>query len=95
MAFVFDMPRHVTVYSGVLASNSKWRRLIIPKARCPDCGGKLKLIALVKTEESIRKILTAMHLPTGPLQRLLGPQQNSLVLPHQIKNSSGSHGKPY
>jgi hypothetical protein len=40
--------------------------LIIPKAHCPDCGGKLKLIALVKTKESIQEILTAMHLPTGP-----------------------------
>jgi hypothetical protein len=39
-----------SVRFGVLASNSKWRRLIIPKAHCLDCGGKLKLIALVKTK---------------------------------------------
>jgi hypothetical protein len=75
-ALVPPPKRHVTVYSSVFASNSKWRRLIIPKtevmtangaeARCPDCGGKLKLIALVKTEETIQSILSAMHLPTGP-----------------------------
>nr|MDQ3003754.1 hypothetical protein [Fibrobacterota bacterium] len=33
---------------------------------CPHCGGKLRLIALVKKEETIRKILAAMHFPTGP-----------------------------
>jgi len=33
---------------------------------CPHCGGKLRLIALVKKEETIRKILTALHMPTGP-----------------------------
>ncbi len=33
MAALVPPPRrHVTVYSGVLASNSPWRRLIIPKA---------------------------------------------------------------
>jgi hypothetical protein len=118
--------RHVTVYSGVLASNSRWRRLIVPKpaateeepeshpseadvkdreaaptaaasvkgdwgeskpktrssryipwhellrrtfgeeVQCPDCGGRLRLIALVKKEETIRAVLTALHYPTGP-----------------------------
>jgi len=124
-ALVPPPKRHVTVYSGVLASNSKWRRLIIPKTEaagagnpalehaeqsdmpfkpvpgassvaetkpksggrlyipwyellrrtfgeqvvCPDCGGKLRLIALVKKEETIQALLKAMHLltqPTGP-----------------------------
>ena len=125
--------RHVTVYSGVLASNSKWRRFVIPEkpsgagsggeagnegdadkqgasmtpgtddhlrtanqqptpqaqsrsahyipwhellrrtfgeeVRCPSCGGRLRLVAMVKTEATIREILTAMHVPqssTGP-----------------------------
>lgn len=129
--------RHVTVYSGVLASNSKWRRYVVPKpeevvksgdvdsegeaeargvaglpgscdhpsvvnhlqpkpqatghsksssghyipwhellrrtfgeeVRCPTCGGRLRLVAMVKTEATVREILTAMHLPqssTGP-----------------------------
>jgi Putative transposase len=136
--------RHVTVYSGVLASNSKWRQFVIPKqvetaasarelgrgsdagcegdaeaqdasalpgaggqllashhqqakpktqvpfksssghyipwhellrrtfgeeVRCPSCGGRLRLVAMVKTEATIREILIAMHLPqssTGP-----------------------------
>ena len=101
--------RHVTVYSGVLSSHSKWRSQIVPKPKevvenpapeisepiqgekkskgsrskyipwsellrrtfgseavCPHCGGRLRLIALVKTEQTIRKILSAMHLPTGP-----------------------------
>ncbi len=32
MAAIIPPPRrHVTVYSGVLASNSKWRRWVIPK----------------------------------------------------------------
>lgn len=33
---------------------------------CPQCGGALRLIALVKAERAIQTILTAMHLPTGP-----------------------------
>ena len=36
---------------------------------CPDCGGRLRLIALVKKEETIEALLKAMHLlpqPTGP-----------------------------
>jgi hypothetical protein len=126
-ALVPPPKRHVTVYSGVLASNSPWRRLIIPKAgvavapespllenaevgglpalpipgpagaaepkpggcryipwhellrrtfgeevKCPDCGGKLRLIALVKKEETIQALLKAMHLQTeatGPPER--------------------------
>ena len=127
-ALVPSPRRHVTVYSGVLASNSPWRRLIIPKAAgvatesplrenaevsclpaksvpgpssvaetkpkpggrryipwyellrrtfgeegvCPDCGGRLRLIALVKKEETIQALLKAMHLPTqatGPPER--------------------------
>jgi hypothetical protein len=125
MAALVPPPRrHVTVYSGVLASNSPWRRLIIPKTeaagenpgqinaeaddkpvkpvpgpasvaetkpkpggrryipwhellrrtfgeevKCPDCGGKLRLIALVKQEETIQTLLSAMRLltqATGP-----------------------------
>jgi hypothetical protein len=37
--------------------------------RCPECGGKLRLIALVKKEETIQAHLETMHLltqPTGP-----------------------------
>jgi Putative transposase len=115
-ALVPSPKRHVTVYSGVLASHSKWRRWIIPKTEavaenadvdgipeksvpnqkgiaeknpktlfskyipwhellrrtfgeevmCPQCGGALRLIALVKKEETIQALLSAMHLPTGP-----------------------------
>jgi hypothetical protein len=42
------------------------RRTFGSEVVCPDCGGKLKLIALVKTETTIRTILAAMHLPTRP-----------------------------
>jgi hypothetical protein len=125
-ALVPPPKRHVTVYSGVLASNSRWRRWIVPKAgtaeaelepgptqveqqdrdgvptaappvsvdggqwkakagrsryipwhelsrrtfgeevRFPDCGGRLRLVALVKKEETIRAVLTALHFPTVP-----------------------------
>ena len=122
-ALVPPPKRHVTVYSGVLASNSRWRRLIVPKAeteaevapesplqenagvggfpamlvpapssvtarlpkpggrryipwqvllrrtfgeevKCPACGGRLRLIALVKKEETTTALLKAMQLPT-------------------------------
>jgi Putative transposase len=33
---------------------------------CGQCGGELRLIALVKTEATIKKILTAMGLPAEP-----------------------------
>ena len=35
---------------------------------CHTCGGRLRLIALVKTEATIKKILAAMGLPTEPPQ---------------------------
>ena len=38
----------------------------------PDCGGRLRLIALVKKEETIETLLTAVQLPTqatGPPER--------------------------
>jgi hypothetical protein len=31
---------------------------------CSKCKGALRLVALIKSEEVARKILTAMHLPT-------------------------------
>jgi hypothetical protein len=42
------------------------RRTFGSEIVCPDCGGKLKLIALVKTETTIQTILAAVGLPTGP-----------------------------
>jgi len=42
------------------------RRTFGSEVLCPACGGKLRLIALVKKEETIRKILTALHMPSGP-----------------------------
>jgi hypothetical protein len=32
---------------------------------CTKCKAQLRLIALIKTEDVARKILKAMHLPTG------------------------------
>ena len=40
------------------------RRTFQQDLQCPRCGGPLRLIALVKEEESIHKILGAMALPT-------------------------------
>ena len=31
---------------------------------CSKCKGPLRLVALIKSEEVAKKILTAMHLPT-------------------------------
>jgi len=42
------------------------RRTFGSEILCPDCGGKLKRIALVKTETTLRTILAVRHLPTGP-----------------------------
>ena len=45
------------------------RRTFGEEVVCPDCGGKLRLIALVKQEETIQTLLSAMHLltqATGP-----------------------------
>ena len=32
---------------------------------CPKCGSRLRFVALVKSEAVARKILKAMHLPSG------------------------------
>ena len=42
------------------------RRTFGSEVLCPVCDGTLRLIALVKKEETIITILTAMHMPTGP-----------------------------
>ncbi|MEO6098235.1 MAG: hypothetical protein ABIW76_22230, partial [Fibrobacteria bacterium] len=46
------------------------RRTFGSEGVCPDCGGRLRLVALVKTEAIIRVLLAALHLPstlsTGP-----------------------------
>jgi hypothetical protein len=42
------------------------RRTFALDVRCPRCQGELRLIALVKTEATIKKILAAMGLPTSP-----------------------------
>jgi hypothetical protein len=42
------------------------RTWAIDVLECPTCGGRLRLIALVKTQATIKKILGAMGLPTEP-----------------------------
>ena len=42
------------------------RRTFAIDVVCQGCGGNLRLIALVKGEETIRKILNAMGLPAEP-----------------------------
>jgi Putative transposase len=43
---------------------------------CQTCGGRMRLIALVKTEATIKKILGAMGLPTSPPQLHLEDRPN-------------------
>jgi hypothetical protein len=38
------------------------RRIFAIEIVCPKCQAPLRLIALIKTEDIARKILTAMHL---------------------------------
>lgn len=48
------------------------KRTFGEEVKCPDCGGKLRLIALVKKEETIQALLKAMHMQTeatGPPER--------------------------
>ena len=40
------------------------RRVFGIEIICTKCKAPLRLIALIKTEETAKKILTAMHLPT-------------------------------
>jgi hypothetical protein len=40
------------------------RRVFGIEILCTKCKAPLRLIALIKTEETAKKILTAMHLPT-------------------------------
>jgi hypothetical protein len=39
------------------------RRTFAIESKCGKCGGRLRLIALIKTGEVIEKLLVAMHLP--------------------------------
>jgi hypothetical protein len=42
------------------------RRIFDEEVQCPDCGGRLRLIALVKMEETSQALLSVLHLLTGP-----------------------------
>jgi hypothetical protein len=49
---------------------------------CTKCKAQLRLIALIKTEDGAKKILTAMHLPTDvpelhPARHLLGKRAST------------------
>jgi hypothetical protein len=41
-----------------------FRRVLGIEILCTKCKAPLRLIALIKSEDIARKILTAMHLPT-------------------------------
>jgi len=42
------------------------RRTFGDEIVCPQCGGAIRIIALVKTERVIQEVFSAMHFPTGP-----------------------------
>ena len=42
------------------------RRTFGSEIVCPNCGGAIRLMALVKTERTIQTILFGMGFPTGP-----------------------------
>jgi hypothetical protein len=41
---------------------------------CPDCGGRLRLLATIEDAEVIRKILTHLNLPVEPPKPAPAPQ---------------------
>jgi len=47
----------------------------------------LRLIALIKTEDVAKKILTAMHLPTDVLEQILGEKLHAMELPRPTHDS--------
>ena len=49
-----------------VAETERLRRTFAIDRVCDACGGPLRLIALIKTEATIKKILTAMGLPAEP-----------------------------
>ena len=49
----------LSLYPGELL-----RKTLQIDSTCPCCKGPLRLIALIKTEDTIKKILAAMGLPT-------------------------------
>jgi hypothetical protein len=46
--------------------NELLRRTFNVQLKCANCKGDLRLIALIKTQTTIKKILAAMGLPTLP-----------------------------
>ena len=57
---------------AVVSKYSPWHELLRltfgEEVVCQDCGGRLRLIALVKKEETIQAVLRALRLATGPPQ---------------------------
>ena len=61
-ALVESRPGEVAVRSRYIPWNELLRRTFGSEIVCPDCGGRLHLIAFVNTEATIRTLLAAMHL---------------------------------
>lgn len=40
---------------------------VSPRLACPDCGGRLRLLATIKQREVIERILAHLGLPTDPI----------------------------
>jgi hypothetical protein len=62
---------------------------------CPECGGRLRLVAMVKAEKTTRAILSAMYLPFSPTGPLMQEKPVSLEA-HEEElewNDRGTEGK--
>lgn len=67
--------RHVTVYSGVLASNSRWRRLIVPKPAVTEEEPESH------PSEAHAKAEGGMDILEGPQQAMVGVTPISAISP--------------
>jgi hypothetical protein len=77
-ALVPPPKRHVVRYLGVLSSHPAelLRRVFGIEILCTKCKAPLRLIALIKSEATAKKILDAMHLPSelGPAHPTPAPR---------------------
>ena len=87
-------PRPATHRCGYIPWHVLMRQLRIDVETCPRCGGKMKIIALVRNPQSIARYLRHLGLPTEdviePRHHALGPREATSALAN-----GGARVSPY
>jgi len=92
-------PSQLLAAKALRPSRSKWAELLqrvfeIDALRCPYCGGKRKLIALLTDGQVVRKILAHLGLDTEPPRLAPAGRRPSSTSPADVTKQIGCSASP-